>query len=100
MSSASAPLVDHPSPPPLPTFEDFLAWAREHDIRAEWVAGEVIGMSPSNLEHQRLLAFLYELLQAYARTRALGEVFFAPVAMKLPTRPSGREPDLLYISAA
>jgi Uma2 family endonuclease len=87
-----------PSPPPI-SFEEFLAWADE-DTAAEWVDGEVVLLSPASLEHQDLLGFLYQLIRAFVEARALGSVYFAPVLMRLPTRPSGREPDLLFVSAA
>jgi Uma2 family endonuclease len=83
----------------LATFEEFLAWALREGVRAEWVSGEVTLLTPASLEHQRLLDFLNDLVKAHIRPRQLGWVYFAPVAMKLPTRPSGREPDLLYVSA-
>ena len=89
---------DRASPPPAPvSFEDFLAWVDE-DTRAEWVDGKVVVMAPSNLEHQDLLDFINDLVKHHVRTRRLGRVYFAPVLMRLPTRPSGREPDLLFVS--
>lgn len=81
------------------TFEEFLAWTHE-DVRAEWINGEVIVVAPSNLDHQDLLDFLNDLVKTFARARGLGRVFFAPVLMRLPNRPSGREPDLLFVSTA
>ena len=87
--------------PDLPTtrmsWEDFLRnWP--DDVRAEWVDGEVIVMSPSNIQHQRILSFLHELLTAFVRAHQLGEIVLPPFLMHLPTRPSGREPDLLFIA--
>jgi Uma2 family endonuclease len=81
------------------TFEEFLAWDHE-GIRAEWVDGEVVIVSPVRLDHQRVLQFLYELLATFVRRYDLGEVFMVPVLMHLPSRPSGREPDLLFVAAA
>jgi Uma2 family endonuclease len=89
---------DHPPLPPTPiSFEAFLAWADE-DTHAEWVDGEIVLMSPVNLEHQRLLNFLSRLISAFVEAHQLGEVFLAGLAMRLRTRPSGREPDLLFVS--
>jgi Uma2 family endonuclease len=48
------------------TFEEYLAWDYE-GIRAEWVDGEVVLVSPVRLEHQFILGFLYELVMAYVR---------------------------------
>ena len=38
------------------TFEEFLDWDHE-GIRAEWVDGEVVIVSPVRLDHQRVLQF-------------------------------------------
>ena len=85
------------SPPPPVSFEEFLAWTDE-DTRAEWVDGKVVLMSPSSLDHQDLLKFLDRLITAFVEAHQLGWVYFAPVLMRLPTRPSGREPDLLFVA--
>jgi Uma2 family endonuclease len=76
-----------------------MAWAGE-DTHAEWVDGEVVLMSPVNLEHQDLVGFLYALVLTYVQSRDLGRVFLAGVLMRLAMRPSGREPDLLFVSNA
>jgi Uma2 family endonuclease len=55
-------------------------------------------MSPNSLDHQDLVAFLYRLLVGFVERHRLGRVAFAPILMRLPTRPSGREPDLLFLS--
>jgi Uma2 family endonuclease len=86
-----------PAPPPRMTYEEFLEWANE-DTRAEWVDGEVIVMSPASLTHQRILTFLATLLGFFAETHQLGEVLIAPFQMRLRARPSGREPDLIFIA--
>src|SRR5688500_17078458 len=91
---------DGPALPPAPvSFEAFLAWDAE-GTRAEWVDGEIVLMTPNSLEHQRLLDFLNDLVKAHVRAHQLGEVFFAPILMRLPTRPSGREPDLVFVATA
>ena len=81
------------------TFEEFLAWSDE-DTRAEWVDGEIVPMAPASLEHQEMLDFLNDLVKHFVRQHQLGRVYFAPVLMRLPSRPSGREPDLLFVAAA
>ncbi len=88
---------ERPAPPRPVSFEDFLAWAGE-DTSAEWVDGEIVLMSPGSADHQRLLAFLYGLLVAYVTQRQLGELFLPPFLMRLVSRPSGREPDLLFVA--
>lgn len=93
-----------PASPEQPTsatdpvsFEEFLARADE-DTRAEWVDGEIEIMSPARADHQRLMRFLLGVIDALVHARQLGEVFSAPFLMRLPTRPSGREPDLLFVT--
>ena len=79
----SAP--QRPAPPLVPiSFEEFLAWADE-DTRAEWVAGEVVLMSPRSAEHQHLLGFLDTLISGFVLARQLATVLFAPFLMRLPT---------------
>lgn len=89
--------------PPLPStpvsFEGFLAWADE-DTHAEWVDGEIVLMSPSSLEHNALIDFINDLVKTYVRVHQLGRVFFAEILMRLPTRPSGRVPDVLFVATA
>jgi Uma2 family endonuclease len=72
-----------PTPPPTPvTFEEFLDWADE-DTLAEWVEGEIVPLSPSSLEHQDLLGFLYKLIDGYVGARQLGTVILPPFLMRL-----------------
>ena len=91
---------DYVPPPPAPvSWDDFLAWLGE-DTHAEWVDGEIIEMPPTIDEHQWLLGFLYRLIMDFVEERELGAVYLAPFLMRLPRKPSGREPDLLFVSAA
>ena len=100
IGSSDVPVArEVPSLPPAPlSFEEFLAWARE-DVRAEWVDGQVILMSPNSADHQLISGFLYRLLAHMVETRGLGLLLYAPFLMRLPTRPSGREPDLLFLAS-
>lgn len=84
------------TPPPRMTYEKFLEWG--DGIRAEWVDGEVLVMSPASDPRQTLMAFLGALLLHFVEARQLGRIFLPPFQMKLSTRPSGREPDLLFIA--
>ena len=88
-----------PPPPPPVSWEEFLAWLDE-DVRAEWVDGAIVTMPPANLEeHQDRGGLLYMLLQFFVQRSKLGRVFYAPALMRLPSRRSGREPDLLFVRA-
>ncbi len=77
------------------TFEEFLTLYES--IHAEWIDGEVILMSPPTNKHQKLVGFLYALLQHLAEAHDAGDVFVAPFAMKVNER-RGREPDVLFIA--
>ncbi len=79
------------------SYEEFLAWADE-GAHVEWVDGEVVFMSPVSTEHQLLAAFLAALLQFFVEANKLGLVLTAPFQMKLAVRPSGREPDVIFIA--
>jgi Uma2 family endonuclease len=88
-------VLANPQPPPM-TYEDFLQWLDE-DVRAEWIYGEVIMMTPAGYRHQDICDFLIILLRSFIEVHGLGRVVSAPFQMKLAN--SGREPDLLFISA-
>ena len=57
-------------------------------------------MPPVRDEHQFILGFLYRLIMEVVDARQLGWVYLAPFVMRLPHRPSGREPDLLFVKTA
>jgi Uma2 family endonuclease len=78
------------------SYEEFLAWADE-DVRAEWVDGEVLLMSPASFNHQEVVSFLVSILRTYTEERDLGTVVTAPFQMKLRGDLPGREPDLMFI---
>ena len=77
-------------------YAEFLAWADE-DTLAEWVDGEIVMTSPASLQHQSLTLFLGQLLGIFTDHGNLGTIILPPFQMKLPS--SGREPDLLFVSA-
>ncbi|MFN8637287.1 MAG: Uma2 family endonuclease [Chloroflexota bacterium] len=84
-------------PPPAPvSWDDFLAWAPD-DWRVEWVAGEIIEMPPAHEDHQDSGLFLITFLLLYIQRHGLGRIFYAPFLVRLPQKPSGREPDLIFV---
>jgi Uma2 family endonuclease len=87
------------SPTAKLTYEEFLAQADE-DVRAEWVNGEVIKLSPPSIQHQRIVSFLAALLQHFVEAHQLGVVIPSPVQMKTGPELPGREPDILFVSNA
>ncbi len=93
-----APELPTPLPTGKVTFEEFLAWLDE-DVRAEWVDGEIELMTtPASLEHQVVGGFLYRLVAGFVEAGDLGTVLAPPFLVKLPLRPSGREPDLIFVA--
>lgn len=95
--------IPMPSASPMPlasptlsrvSFEEFLA-DPSFEGRHEWVDGEVFAVSPVSDRHQWILGLLYSLMREWPRRK--GRIYMAPYLMRLPTRPSGREPDLLFL---
>ena len=79
--------------------EQFLAWAPP-DSKSEWVDGKGIAYVSNSARHVRIVVFLGTLLNAFVRAFDLGEVFFENLLMRLPTRPSGRMPNIFVIGHA
>lgn len=78
------------------SFAAFLAWTDE-DTHAEWVAGEIQMPSPARDEHQDLRDFLTGTMRPYVAARQLGWVR-GGFLMRLASRPSGREPDIVFVA--
>lgn len=92
MATAFTEATDH-----CLSFESFLA-RPDDDRRAEWVDGRIEYRMPASLAHQLLCKFLLVILELFVSERRLGTVMVAPFLMRLASRPSGREPDILFIS--
>src|SRR5687768_4151021 len=80
------------------TFEEFLEWADE-DTRAEWVDGRVEFLSPVDVRHDSLFRWLLTLLNEFNEEQRLGQVLAAPFLVRMENRPSGREPDIMFVLA-
>jgi Uma2 family endonuclease len=79
------------------SYEEFLAWADE-DVHAEWVDGEVIVQMPPKRPHQRVVAFLLQIMGPFIQLFQLGELLPAPFEMRaIPDGPA-REPDLIFVA--
>jgi len=97
MTETRAPDSTRKVPPEPPvSYEEFLAWADE-DVRAEWIDGEIHVMSPASDRHQDIAEFLLVLMRLLVEHRGEGWVRSSVFQMKLDVRPSGREPDILYV---
>jgi Uma2 family endonuclease len=84
--------------PPLVPWEDFHDWALTQERRVEWVDGEIIEVVGDSIRHYLLVHFLGNLLSRYVNLNRLGFVFIETILMKLSTHPSGRMPDVFFLS--
>lgn len=82
------------------TEEEFVEWYWNTDdsVQAEWVAGEVIMMSPDNLKNNKNEGLIFSVLSDYVAIKDLGDVYHSRVQMRLPIKPSRREPDILFVA--
>lgn len=78
------------------TEEDYLRITRDTNCHVELTDGfvEVLRMPTSS--HQRIVAFLFRVLDEFVRTHELGEVLFAVLRMYV-RRNKFREPDILFM---
>ena len=83
-------------PEPPVSYEEFLEWADE-DVRAEWIDGHIHVMSPASDQHQDVVEFLLALARLLVEHHGEGWVRSSLFQMKTDVRPSGREPDLMYV---
>jgi Uma2 family endonuclease len=70
------------------------------DVRAEWKDGEAIIFMPPKKPHQRVVQFLFSLLDLYVQALHLGEVGIAPFEVRLGPGGPSREPDLFFTATA
>ena len=93
----SPPVGDMKLPPGRKmTEEEFVAWCDE-DTRAEWVDGEVIMVSPVNVEHGDLSDWLTSVLRAFVEDRNLGKVL-GDVQVRFASQRRRRAPDIWFLS--
>jgi Uma2 family endonuclease len=79
------------------SYEEYLAWADE-DVHAEWVNGEVIVQLPPKEPHQRVVAFLVQLMGLFIQLFQLGRLLPAPFEMRATPDGPAREPDLIFVA--
>ncbi len=87
-------------PKPRMSEDEFVAWSMKENIRAEWVDGEVIVMSPTSFEHGDLFRFLFFVLGGFVENHDLGKVMGSELFVRLPKQKRRRLPDILYVSTA
>lgn len=76
--------------------QEFHDWC-DPDVRAEWVDGEVILLSPVNVPEFRLNLWLCNLLSMVAGPD-VGEVFGIEVQIRLPSIKQRRNPDVFFVA--
>ena len=79
------------------TEDEFMDWCDE-DVKAEWVDGEVIIMSPSNTKHVRLLHWLSRVMGDFVEDQTLGEMFGPELFVRFAAIRRRRVPDLFFIA--
>jgi Uma2 family endonuclease len=83
------------------TEEEFVDWCRGFEkVRAEWVDGEVIVMSPVNLRHLRLGEFLLRVLMDFVEAHDLGELHGPEFTnrFRVGSRPVRLVPDIWFVT--
>lgn len=79
------------------TEDEFVAWCDE-DVKAEWVDGEVIIMSPSSSRHVRIVNWLIRVLGDFVEDRDLGEILGPELMIRLARQRRRRVPDILFVT--
>jgi Uma2 family endonuclease len=94
--------LETPSPPRRRmTEEEFVEWCRGFEnLRAEWVDGEVVVMSPANLNHVDLCGFLIAVMRVFVEYHDLGRVFEQEFTCRFRSGPRllRRLPDILFVA--
>ena len=78
------------------SYEEYLAWADE-DVRAEWKDGEVIIHMTVKKRHQRVVQFVFTVMDLFVRALRMGAVGTAPVEVLLAPGGPSREPDIFFV---
>jgi Uma2 family endonuclease len=81
------------------TEEQFVQWC-DDQTWAEWIDGEVLLMSPVNIQHGELFVFLLRLLGDFVEHHDLGSVMTEPVHVRFAKLRRRRSPDIFFIASA
>lgn len=81
------------------TERDYLELTAHQPRLVEWTDGSIEVLPVSKTSHQRLVAYLYSAMLAFAGPRRLGTVLFAPLRVRLRAG-QYREPDLVFMLAS
>jgi Uma2 family endonuclease len=90
-------LEGRPVPDVRMTEKEFEVWC-DPDVRAEWVGGEVILMSPESFESVDLGGWLNAVLRGFVEHHDLGRLIGRDFMVRLPRQRRRRVPDLLFLA--
>ena len=79
------------------TEDEFVAWCDE-DVKAEWVDGEVIIMSPASSRHVQIATWLIRVMGDSVEDRDLGEIFGTELMVRLVRQKRRRVPDIFFVA--
>ena len=79
------------------TEDEFVAWCDE-DVKAEWVDGEVIIMSPASSRHVQIATWLIRVMGDFVEDRDLGAVLGTELMIRLGRQRRRRVPDILFVA--
>ncbi len=79
--------------------EEFVAWAGKHS-NAEWVNGEVQLKMPISGDHDEIQFWFRAVIQNFVERRKLGKVRGPQFTIRLPQKPSRRDPDVMFVADA
>ena len=95
-------LAEHLDGAPVPGMSlsesEFADWCPD-DLRAEWVDGRVILMSPSNVEHDELSIWLIRLVGDHVDAHSLGSIY-QNIFVRFAGQRRRRVPDLMFVSTS
>lgn len=82
--------------------EEFVTWVMsEEHIRAEWINGKVLPMSPASAKHVLIIGWLHRVLGGYIEDHELGQLMGPKFMVRLThAQVSLRVPDLIFITTA
>ena len=83
--------------PPQGSWSEAEYLALDAGRQIDFESGFVEVLDLPTKEHQRIVRFLFLLLQAFVESKKLGEVFFAPLPVRLWNQ-KYREPDLVFLN--
>lgn len=84
-------------PPLVMSEEQYLDWVFKQEASAEWVAGEVVLMSPADLDHSDLQGWLLSVLRGFAEEHKLGRILH-DMLLRLSRQKRYRIPDIFFVA--